>query len=133
MAGSGPNAEHVSQNKAAGFDIPTFIPYTTTSDLLVHLNKLPHRTPWHLKGLEGFIEGYKQVADIGKGLHVHVTNSSAIIDEALGHATVILHVQLTGWPDDMKRAGTLLMSWKKEERRWVTHPCHMFYGIQEFE
>lgn len=39
MAGSGPNAEHVSQNKAAGFDIPTFIPYTTTSDLLVHLNK----------------------------------------------------------------------------------------------
>lgn len=87
----------------------------------------------HLTGPEGFVHGYRDVADVSPGLHVTITNSSAIVDERLDRATVLLHVSLTGYLEDTRRAGTILSCWRRcGDGRWTCYAYHMFYGIQEF-
>ncbi|KAF2163573.1 hypothetical protein M409DRAFT_26183 [Zasmidium cellare ATCC 36951] len=86
-----------------------------------------------LKGPQGFVDGYKDVADLSPGLHVSITNSSAIVDERLDKATVLLHLNLTGFLEETRRAGTILSCWRRhEDGRWTSYAYHMFYGIQEF-
>ena len=90
-----------------------------------------------LVGLEGFVEGYKAVADASPGLHVDVTNSSAIVDERLHTGTVVLHVILSSYYDTTsklasERAATILSCWRQtpDTGRWMVFSYKMYYGIQ---
>lgn len=86
-----------------------------------------------LIGPQGFVDGYKNVADLSPGLRVTITNSSAIVDERLDKATVLFHVTLAGYLESTRRAGTILSCWRRhEDGRWTAYAYHMFYGIQEF-
>lgn len=86
-----------------------------------------------LQGPQGFVDGYRDVADLSPGLHVVVTNSSAIVDERLDKATVLLHVKISGFLERTARAGTILSAWRRHENgRWTCYSYYMFYGIQEF-
>lgn len=85
-----------------------------------------------LIGPQGFVDGYKNVADQSPGLHVTITNSSAIVDEKLDKATVLFHLTLVGYLESTRRAGTILSCWRRhEDGRWTAYAYHMFYGIQE--
>lgn len=86
-----------------------------------------------LTGPQGFVDGYKNVADVSPGLHVTITNSSAIVDERLDKATVLFHIVVVGYLESTQRAGTILSCWRRhEDGRWTAYAYHMFYGIQEF-
>lgn len=137
---------------------PCFIATPSTSDLLVAknrrvielMNERNYNSPFfdciaidletdlhghRLIGLEGFVEGYKAVADASPGLHVRITNASGIVDEALQTGTVILHVLLSSYYDitsrlATERAATILSCWRCEDNRWLVYSYKMFYGIQ---
>lgn len=103
--------------------------YTDALDPDIHIEL--HGTT--LTGPQGFVDGYKNVADQSPGLRVAVTNSSALVDERLDTATVLFHVTLAGYLESTRRAGTIFSCWRRhKDGRWTAYAYHMFYGIQEF-
>ena len=95
-------------------------------------------------GISDFISNYRQDADVSPNFRVDIVNSSAIIDEKAGRATVLLSQDLSGFEEGTKRAGSILSSWKWERRslegggdgirqgQWVCLSCQMLFGTPEF-
>lgn len=86
-------------------------------------------------GLEPFIENYKIDADRSPAFYVNISNSSALVDEDAGTATVILSQHLRGYEDEMRgkgKAGTILLSWRRGKGRWWIGSGYMMFGTPEF-
>lgn len=84
-------------------------------------------------GLEGFLGNYKKDAELTPTFHVGIVNSTAMVDEPKGRATVILSQDLQGLGGpDKKMAGTILMSWEKDEQKWTCKSVCMMLGTPEF-
>ena len=86
-------------------------------------------------GRKQFINNYKMDADRSSAFHVDVVNSSAMVDEEAGSATVILSQHLKGYGNQMEgmgQAGTILMSWRRAKQRWYCGSVCMMYGTPVF-
>ena len=78
-----------------------------------------HETYAVCEGRDALIENLKQTLQAIPNYHADILNTTVVVDERKGCATVYLHLFLNGMPDGIRRESVNVLSWERNDSQWL--------------
>ena len=78
-----------------------------------------HEATAVVQGRERLITNLRELLQTMPDYHADILNTTAIVNERKGTATVYLHLFLSGMPDGIRRESVNVLAWQRRKGEWL--------------